>query len=142
MDRYVTHASFTLERSYPVPPAQVFAAWADPALKSRWFAGGDACPNHQLDFRVGGREVATGGPEGGPLMTFESLYREIVVPERIVYTSTMSAGADVITVSLTTVEFKTAAGGTRWSSPSRARSSTARRSRPGARTAPPTSSRP
>jgi uncharacterized protein YndB with AHSA1/START domain len=117
MDRYVTHASFTLERSYPVPPARVFAAWADPALKSRWFTGGDACPNHQLDFRVGGREVATGGPEGGPLMTFESLYREIVVPERIVYTSTMSAGADVITVSLTTVEFKpvefkSAAGGT------------------------------
>ena len=117
MDRYVTHASFTLDRSYPVPPARVFAAWADPALKSRWFAGGDACPNHQLDFRVGGREVATGGPEGGPVMTFESLYREIVVPERIVYTSTMSAGADVITVSLTTVEFKpvefkTAVGGT------------------------------
>jgi uncharacterized protein YndB with AHSA1/START domain len=112
MDRFVTHASFTLERSYPVSPARVFAAWADPALKSRWFAGGDACPNHQLDFRVGGREVATGGPEGGPVMTFESLYREIVVPERIVYTSTMSAGADVITVSLTTVEFKAATGGT------------------------------
>ena len=117
MDRYVTHASFTLERSYPVPPARVFAAWADPALKSRWFAGGDACPNHELDFRVGGREVAAGGPEGGPVMTFESLYREIVPRERIVYTSTMSAGADVITVSLTTVEFKpvefkTAVGGT------------------------------
>ena len=42
MDRYVTHASFTLERSYPAPPARVFAAWADPALKSRWFTGGDA----------------------------------------------------------------------------------------------------
>jgi uncharacterized protein YndB with AHSA1/START domain len=28
MDRYVTHATFTLERSYPVPPARVFAAWA------------------------------------------------------------------------------------------------------------------
>ena len=44
MDRFVTHASFTLERSYPTPPARVFAAWADPALKSRWFTGGDACP--------------------------------------------------------------------------------------------------
>src|SRR5690242_10242932 len=63
MDRYVTHASFTLERSYPVPPARVFAAWADPALKSRWFTGGDACPNHQLDFRVGGREAAAGGTQ-------------------------------------------------------------------------------
>jgi hypothetical protein len=33
MDHNVTHATFTLERSYPVPPAQVFAAWADPAAR-------------------------------------------------------------------------------------------------------------
>ena len=111
MDRFVTHASFTLERAYPAPPARVFAAWADPAVKSRWFAGGTGA-GHELDFRIGGREVASGGPEGGPVMTFESFYREIVAPERIVYTSTMSADADVITVSLTTVEFRPAADGT------------------------------
>jgi hypothetical protein len=29
MDHNVTHATFTLERSYPVPPARVFAPWAD-----------------------------------------------------------------------------------------------------------------
>jgi uncharacterized protein YndB with AHSA1/START domain len=112
MDRSVTHASFTLERAYPAPPARVFAAWADPATKARWFAGGTG-DGHQLDFRVGGREVASGGPDGGPVMTFETFYREIVPQQRIVYTSTMSAGADVITISLTTVEFKDAGGGTR-----------------------------
>jgi uncharacterized protein YndB with AHSA1/START domain len=112
MDRSVTHASFTLERAYPAPPARVFAAWADPAAKARWFAGGTG-EGHQLDFRVGGRELASGGPEGGPVMTFETFYREIVPQERIVYTSTMSAGADVITISLTTVEFKAADGGTK-----------------------------
>ena len=46
-------------------------------------------------------------------MTFESLYRDIVPGERIVYTSTLSAGDDVITVSVTTVEFSPAEGGTR-----------------------------
>ena len=35
MDRFVTHASFTLERSYSAPPARVFAAWADPALDGK-----------------------------------------------------------------------------------------------------------
>ena len=30
MNRHVTHATFSLERSYPVPPARVFAAWSDP----------------------------------------------------------------------------------------------------------------
>jgi uncharacterized protein YndB with AHSA1/START domain len=112
MDRHVTHATFTLERSYPVPPARVFAAWADPAAKARWFT-----PNpdfgHELDFRIGGREMATGAPEGGPVMTFESLYRDIVPDQRIVYTSTLAAGEDLMTVSLTTVEFSPAQDGTR-----------------------------
>ena len=60
MDRSVTHASFTLERAYLAPPARVFAAWADPAVKARWFAGGTGEGDYQLDFRVGGREVASG----------------------------------------------------------------------------------
>jgi uncharacterized protein YndB with AHSA1/START domain len=112
MDRYVTHATFSLERSYPVPPARVFAAWADPAAKARWFAAGPDS-GHQLDFRVGGREVAHGGPDGGPVMTFESLYRDIVPQERIVYTSTLSTGNEVMTVSVTTVEFRSVEDGTR-----------------------------
>jgi uncharacterized protein YndB with AHSA1/START domain len=112
MDRSVTHATFSLERSYQVPPARVFAAWAEPAAKARWFAP-DPDSGHQLDFRVGGREVARGDPEDGPVMTFESLYRDIVPGERIVYTSTLSAGDDVMTVSVTTVEFSAAEGGTR-----------------------------
>jgi uncharacterized protein YndB with AHSA1/START domain len=113
MDRSVTHATFSLERSYPASPARVFAAWADPAAKARWFTP-EPGSGHELDFRIGGREVATGGPEGGPLMTFETLYRDIVPEQRIVYTSTLSAGADLMTVSLTTVEFTPGEdGGTR-----------------------------
>jgi uncharacterized protein YndB with AHSA1/START domain len=106
MDRYVTHATFSLERSYPVSAARVFAAWADPAAKARWFAPGPDS-GHQLDFRVGGREVNHGGPESGPVLSFESFYRDIVPDERIVYSSTLSAGNDVVTVSVTTVELST-----------------------------------
>jgi uncharacterized protein YndB with AHSA1/START domain len=111
MDRFVTHATFRLERVYPVPVAQVFAAWADPAAKAHWFAPAPAA-GHQLDFRVGGQEVVHGGPEGGPVMTFESFYRDIVPGERIVYSSTLSAGEDLVTVSVTTVEFTPAGEGT------------------------------
>jgi uncharacterized protein YndB with AHSA1/START domain len=111
MDRYVTHATFSLERSYPVPLARVFAAWSDPAAKARWFAA-DPNSGHELDFRVGGREIVRGGPEGGPVMTFESFYRDIVPGERIVYSSTLSAGEDLATVSVTTVELSHAGEGT------------------------------
>ncbi len=51
-DTAVTHATFTLERTYPVDTDRVFAAWSEPAAKARWFAGPDA--RHQLDFTVGG----------------------------------------------------------------------------------------
>jgi len=106
MDRYVTHATFSLERIYPVPPDRVFAAWADPAAKARWFAPGTAA-RHQLDFRAGGREVNHFRAEGGPALTFESFYRDIVPDQRIIYSSTLSAGNDVVTVSVTTVELST-----------------------------------
>jgi uncharacterized protein YndB with AHSA1/START domain len=112
-DRSVAHATFCLERTYDASPARVFAAWAEPAAKARWFAG--EATEHHLDFQVGGREVARGGPKDGPVMTFETFYREIVPDERIVYSSTMSAGDTVATVSITSVEFVPAGpdGGTR-----------------------------
>ncbi|MER6827298.1 SRPBCC family protein [Streptosporangium sp. NPDC000563] len=110
-DGSVTHATFTLERVYGVAPSRVFAAWADPVAKARWFAAPDG--KHDLDFRVGGKEVNRGGPEHGPGMTFESSYQDIVPDERIVYTSTLSVGDDLATVSFTTVEFVPEGTGTR-----------------------------
>jgi uncharacterized protein YndB with AHSA1/START domain len=110
-DHCVTHASFSIERSYSAPVGQVFAAWADPGAKARWFAGPDS--EHQLDFRVGGREIARGQGQDGTELTFESCYHDVVPGERIVYTSVLSAGPRVATVSITTVELSAAGNGTR-----------------------------
>jgi uncharacterized protein YndB with AHSA1/START domain len=106
----VCHATFSLERTFNASAAQVFAAWADPVAKGRWFAGPDA--DHQLDFRVGGREINHRRFEG-TVITFESLYRDIIPDERIVYTSTLAEDGAVATVSLTTVTFTPAEEGTR-----------------------------
>ncbi|MDF5757392.1 SRPBCC family protein [Spongiactinospora sp. TRM90649] len=110
IDRSVTHATFTLERLYPATAARVFAAWADPKAKARWFSTPDA--DHELDFRVGGREVNRSHPDSGLSMTYESSYHDIVQDERIVYTSTLHVGDDLATASLTTVAFCPADGGT------------------------------
>jgi uncharacterized protein YndB with AHSA1/START domain len=107
----VKHATFSLERTYPASVARVFAAWADPQAKARWFAGSAA--EHELDFRVGGIEVNRGSHDGGPLLTFESRYQEIVPGKRIVYSSTLSADDVLSTVSLTTVVFSPDGEGTR-----------------------------
>ena len=111
-ERSAVHSTFAIERTYDASPARVFEAWANPAAKSRWF-GGSQPPEHQLDFRVGGREVNRGGPPGGPVFTYEALYYDIVPGERIVYAYEMCMGDTRISVSVATVEFSPAGTGTR-----------------------------
>ena len=107
-ERTVTHATFVIERTYDASPARVFAAWADPAAKARWWAGPEEWgpTTHELDFRVGGRELSRGGPRGGPVHTFEAIYQDIVPNERIIYTYDMRLAETRISVSLATVELK------------------------------------
>lgn len=110
--RRVAHDTFTLERTYPATPSRVFAAWADPDTKARWFAP-DAT-EHTCDFRIGGTERNRGGGDpNGPVLCFESRYHEIVDAERIVFSSSLFADDDLVTVSLTTVELQPAEDGTR-----------------------------
>ncbi|HEY1831863.1 MAG TPA: SRPBCC domain-containing protein [Acidimicrobiales bacterium] len=101
--RSVVHNSFTLEREYPLPPVEVFEAWANPRIKVRWFA--DNAVGYTMDFRPGGLEQNDATLPDGKRITWESLYREIVPDHRIVYTSVLSEDGTVATLTLTTVEF-------------------------------------
>jgi len=114
-ERSVTHATFVIERSYDAAPARVFAAWADPAIKARWFAGPEEWgpDEHVLDFRVGGLELSRGGPKGGPVHTFNALYQDIVPNARIISTYEMYMDDTRISVSLATVELRPEGAGTR-----------------------------
>ncbi len=113
-ERTITHASFTIERTYEANPARVFAAWSDPEIKRRWFSGSDEpSPGHELDFRVDGREVNRGGPAGGPVYIYEARYRDIVPGERIVYTYDMYVDETRMSVSVATIELTPAGGGTK-----------------------------
>jgi uncharacterized protein YndB with AHSA1/START domain len=107
----VTHSTFTLERVYPAPPKRVFAAWSDPAAKARWFAGATA-EHHELDFRVGGREIVR-GTHDNQVIACESHYQDIVPDERIVFSSSLYEGTALATVSVTTVELRPDGDGTR-----------------------------
>ncbi|HEU5470666.1 MAG TPA: SRPBCC family protein [Actinophytocola sp.] len=108
----VLHTTFTLERDYPCTPERVFAAWADPATKARWFTA--LTGEHRLDFRVGGTEsVLAPAIEDRPALRFEAVYHDIVPNERIVYTGVLYQEAVPATVSLTTVQLAPTEAGTR-----------------------------
>ena len=114
-DRSVTHGTFVIERTYKASPARVFAAWADPAAKARWFSCHDEWANvhYELDFRVGGQEINRVGPKGGPIHAFEGRYLDIVPGERIIYAYNMHIDDRRISVSLATVELKPEGSSTR-----------------------------
>jgi uncharacterized protein YndB with AHSA1/START domain len=114
-DRSVTHATIVVERTYDASPARVFAAWADPVAKARWFASPEEWgpDEFELDFRVGGREINRGGPKGGPVYTYDARYQDIVADERIVYTYSMHLDKALLSISVATVEFKAEGAGTR-----------------------------
>ena len=113
--RSTTHATFVIEREYAHPPAKVFAAYADPRSKAKWFAGPEEWEksNLQIDFRVGGKESVSGGPAGGPVHKYSGEYWDIVENARIVLAYEMHMDATRISVSLGTTEFKASPKGTK-----------------------------
>jgi uncharacterized protein YndB with AHSA1/START domain len=115
-ERSVTHARFTIERSYPAEPARVFAAFASAEAKARWTDSPDvqsAGDIQEFDFRVGGRERFGCKVPGGPVYGYDALYYDIVPDQRIVYCYEMYADDARISVSVATVELAGDAAGTR-----------------------------
>jgi uncharacterized protein YndB with AHSA1/START domain len=106
----VTHATFTLERTYAAPVERVFAAWATPEARRRWMAQG---AEHTQEFVVGGLETVSGSDAECRQLTYRARYADIVPDERILTTSTLHTEDRLSTVSTTSVEFHAENGGTR-----------------------------
>ena len=114
------HHTFVLQRSFAASPDHVFAAFADPAQKRRWFA--DGFPSHdvlsfELDFQVGGVErivyqFKEGTPFPGTLMALEGRILEIVPGSRVVSASSMSMAGRIFSASLVTAEIIPTESGT------------------------------
>ena len=116
----VVHNTFVIERSYPAAPGRVFAAFADPAKKRRWYAEN---PNHEIeafemDFRVGGAErtryrFGEKTPFPGAILASEGRLEDVAPDSRLVFSSSMTLGDHRISTTLVTIELRpTGDGGT------------------------------
>ena len=109
----VAHRTVSLERTYPAPPARVFAAFADSETKRRWFVEGAGVEveDFALDFRVGGFERTRFRFDGGAPVRNDTLFLDIVPDQRIVFAYSLTAGEVRASAALTTVELATSGGG-------------------------------
>jgi uncharacterized protein YndB with AHSA1/START domain len=112
------HSTFVIERNFPQRPARVFSAFAQPALKRRWYAEGDhEILDFHMDFRLGGSErfryrFKQGHSIAGSEIANESTYQDILEEKRLVMTTRMSLNSKPILVMISTFEFVPAEQGT------------------------------
>ena len=102
------HESFTLERIYPKPRAEVWSAWSIREKKADWLHN----PELEMDFRAGGFERSV-SRNGAYEHVNDTRYFEIREYERIVLAYSMAVNGRVHTVSLASITFADENGGTR-----------------------------
>jgi uncharacterized protein YndB with AHSA1/START domain len=115
-NRPVQHDTFAIERTYPVPPSSVFAAFASREAKDAWGGSDDLTPGadaseSEFDFQIGGHERFGVGIEGISYR-YDACYYDIVPDQRIIYSYEMYADDARISVSVATIEFVATPAGT------------------------------
>lgn len=76
-----------VERTFEATRERVFAAYTDPELIPRWWGPhGTTTVVAEIELRPGGRWRFVGQDSNGEEAAFRGVYREVVAPERIVWT--------------------------------------------------------
>jgi uncharacterized protein YndB with AHSA1/START domain len=115
MDTFLKPAELFITRDLKAPRARVFAAWTDATMAARWWAPQNCTPLAcEMDVRPGGKWSRSMRVPDGTTITKYGVYREVVVPERLVFTyATRYADGTVDPETVVTVSFVERDGGTR-----------------------------
>ncbi len=106
----------TITRLINAPRERVWKAWTDPKQVAKWWGPkGFTIPVCEMDVRPGGR-ILIHMSGFGMLATMAGVFKEIVEPERLVFTSNAyfdTSLSKILIEGITTVTFADEAGKTR-----------------------------
>jgi uncharacterized protein YndB with AHSA1/START domain len=95
-----------ITRTFDAPRALVFKAWSAAEHMVRWLGPKDyTAPHCTMDFRVGGAYRACIRSAEGKEYWMRGIYREIVAPERIVFTFSWEEEGERGRENLVTITF-------------------------------------
>lgn len=114
-DKPLAEREITIVRVFEAPRAMVFRAWTDAAQLARWWGPkGFTNPVCEIDARVGGAlRIHMRAPDGS-MYPMKGEIRELVPPERLVFTNiAVDEAGNHIIEGLTEVTFADEGGKTR-----------------------------
>jgi uncharacterized protein YndB with AHSA1/START domain len=90
MNKTEENIKLQLTRFFDAPREVVYRAWTDPNQFKQWFGaaacGGSTLESVLMDARVGGKYRLQVRKPDGEYFTSVGVYREVIVPERLVFT--------------------------------------------------------
>ncbi len=99
-----TETQILIAREFAAPSGLVYRAWTTPELVRRWWhADRGEVTVAEIDLRVGGRWRYVLRTPDGFEVAFHGEYREIVPPERLVWTEVYEAVPDAETLQTMTL---------------------------------------
>jgi uncharacterized protein YndB with AHSA1/START domain len=112
------HGTVSQEIVVDAPIALVWSAFSVAEFRERWFSlpGERSTRSHELDFRVGGEEVARGtfnNMERVERLELRSRFLDLVPERRITINSTLTLNDILRIASVATIEFEPVEDGTR-----------------------------
>jgi uncharacterized protein YndB with AHSA1/START domain len=115
MMKPLAEREITITRSFDAPRALVFKAWTDAKVLAQWWGPkGFTNPRCEFEAKVGGViRIDMRAPDGA-IYPMQGEVREIVPPERLVFTNmALDANGNAMTAGLTTVTFAEEGGETK-----------------------------
>jgi len=91
MSSQTTGQKLVITRLFDAPRELVFKAWTDPEMFKQWWGPKSfTSPVCKMDLRVGGKYLASMRSPDGQDIYSTGVYREIVAPERLVFTDSFA----------------------------------------------------